>query len=742
MIFLNKFKQIRLLMRIHTPNKTLHHFFIFFFLLIITPELLYSQCPTVSNSTQSFCDSQTPKISNLQATDTGGGIRWYANAIGGIALSGTTNLVNGEDYFADSIAGNCAVRSSVTVTIYSAPTGSNFQGVCVSNIAQATPLNPQFNISGNNLKWYTSPTGGTAISNATILTDNGIYYISQTNPDTGCETTRFPLLVLIGLVPTPTGNSVQNFCSSSIPSVAALVASGDNNWYISPDSDVILDLTTPLINGQHYFASTIDAPCESTDRLDVLVNIYDPNDAGNDANEQICLDQISTLPPFDLFDLLGGAPNNTGVWSGPRATSNGFQGTIDVSTLTLLGTPYVFTYTVSNTFCTSDTSTVTVNVTPNLTPTFTQVGPICSGDALAALPTTSNNGITGTWSPAVDNLATTPYTFTPTAGQCATTATMTITVTPNVTPTFTQVGPICSGATLSALPTTSNNGITGTWSPAVDNLATTPYTFTPTAGQCATTATMTITVTPNVTPTFTQVGPICSGATLSALPTTSNNGITGTWSPAVNNLATTPYTFTPTAGQCVTTTTVTMTITVNLIPNTPVLISNGDYFCSLPSPTIAELSNNINGTPTMVWYDSPIGGSIYNNTDLLIDGQTYYGSSLSIDGCESNRTAVTVSVCSDVVIPDGFSPNNDEINEFFEIVNLGILFPNFKLEIFNRYGNLVFTGSASNPKWDGKTSGGGINLGENILPVGVDFYILDFKNNTRKPIQGRLYLSR
>jgi gliding motility-associated-like protein len=359
-----------------------------------------------------------------------------------------------------------------------------------------------------------------------------------------------------------------------------------------------------------------------------------------------------------------------------------------------------------------------------------------------ALPTTSNNSITGTWSPTVNNLGTTTYTFTPTAGQCATTATMTITVTPNVTPTFTQVGPICSGATLAALPTTSNNGITGTWSPAVNNLATTPYTFTPTAGQCVTTATMTITVNPNVTPAFTQVGPICSGDALAALPITSNNGITGTWSPAVNNLATTPYTFTPTAGQCVTTATVTMTITVNLIPDTPVLISDGDYFCSLPSPTIAELSNNINGTPTMVWYDASIGGSIYNNTDLLIDGQTYYGSSLSVDGCESNRIAVTVSVCSEVVIPDGFSPNNDGINDTFGIENLAILFPNFKLEIFNRYGNLVFKGTASNPSWDGKASGGGVNLGENILPVGVYFYILDFKNNTRKPIQGRLYLSR
>src|SRR5687768_1777998 len=204
---------------------------------------------------------------------------------------------------------------------------------------------------------------------------------------------------------------------------------------------------------------------------------------------------------------------------------------------------------------------MTITVNPNVTPTFTQVAPICSGDALSALPTTSNNGITGTWAPALNNTATTTYTFTPDPGQCATTATMTITVNANVTPTFTQVAPICSGDALSALPTTSNNGITGTWAPALNNTATTTYTFTPAAGQCATTATMTITVNANVTPTFTQVAPICSGDALSALPTTSNNGITGTWSPTLNNTATTTYTFTPTAGQCATT--ASMTIVVN-----------------------------------------------------------------------------------------------------------------------------------------------------------------------------------
>ena len=70
-----------------------------------------------------------------------------------------------------------------------------------------------------------------------------------------------------------------------------------------------------------------------------------------------------------------------------------------------------------------------------------------------------------------------------------------------VTPTFTQVAPICSGATLATLPTTSNNGITGTWSPALNNTATTTYSFAPTLGQNASTATMTVTVNSVAAPT-------------------------------------------------------------------------------------------------------------------------------------------------------------------------------------------------------------------------------------------------
>lgn len=150
--------------------------------------------------------------------------------------------------------------------------------------------------------------------------------------------------------------------------------------------------------------------------------------------------------------------------------------------------------------CTSTAPTTITSIGSVVTPTFAAVAPICAGDPLAALPTVSQNGITGTWAPALNNTTTTTYTFTPGVGQCANPVTLTITVNPTVTPTFNPVAPICAGNTLSALPTVSLNGITGTWSPALNNTGTTTYTFTPTAGQCASTALLTITVNPKPSP--------------------------------------------------------------------------------------------------------------------------------------------------------------------------------------------------------------------------------------------------
>ncbi len=181
--------------------------------------------------------------------------------------------------------------------------------------------------------------------------------------------------------------------------------------------------------------------------------------------------------------------------------------------------------------CTS-VEAVNVTVTESATPAFTAIGPLCEGAAAPPLPTTSNNGITGTWSPSTVNTAatgTTTYTFTPDAGQCSAPATMDVTISPSTsTVTFAAVPAFCEGSPAPAFPAqTSTPTVTGTWSPAaISTTASGTYTFTPDAGSCASAATINITVNPLPTVTISSNTPLCVG---DALNLTANTVAGGTY---------------------------------------------------------------------------------------------------------------------------------------------------------------------------------------------------------------------
>ena len=363
--------------------------------------------------------------------------------------------------------------------------------------------------------------------------------------------------------------------------------------------------------------------------------------------------------------------------------------------------------------------TVVITVTPRITPTFNLVNPICSGAVLSALPTTSTNSIIGTWSPALNNLATTTYTFVPTSGQCVANGSLTITVIPIVTSTFNAITPICSGATLAALPTTSNNSITGTWSPALNNLSTTTYTFTPTVGQCATNGTLTIVVNPNIIPTFSPVSAICSGAALSALPTISNNAISGSWSPALNNVVTTNYTFTPSLGQCSSNTT--LTISVTPFPEFTITQGcNGTDFV-LSAIGIGTTSANF------IWYNN-LHQNIGATTSIIINNIGNYSLELSNNGCSEEKPITVTNIqCS---VPKGISPNGDGDNDIFDLSNLNVQ----RLQIFNRYGIEVFSKINYSNEWIGKS-----NSGEE-LPDGTYYFIVTFASGKNKT--GWVYINK
>jgi len=498
------------------------------------------------------------------------------NGISGTWSPATNNTETTTYTFTPSV-GECAISATMVITVNSnvTPAFTQVAPICSGATLAALPTTSTNGITGT---W----------SPATNNTETTTYTFT---PSVGECATSATMVITVNSNVTPAFTQVAPICSGA--TLAALPTTSTNG---------ITGTWSPAINNTATTTYT-----------------FTPNVGQCATNITIVITVNSNVTP--AFTQVAPICSGAALAALPTTSTNGITGTWSPATNNTETTTYTFTPSVGE-CATSATMVITVN--SNVTPAFTQVAPICSGSTLAALPTTSTNGITGTWSPAINNTATTTYTFTPNAGQCATTRTMVITVNSNVTPAFTQVAPICSGATLAALPTTSTNGISGTWSPAINNTATTTYTFTPNAGQCATTRTMVITVNSNVTPAFTQVAPICSGSTLAALPTTSTNGITGTWSPAMNNTATTTYTFTPNAGQCATTRTMVITVNPNVTPAfTQVApICSGAALAALPTTSTNGITGTwspaLNNTATMTYTFTPSAGQCAVATTMVI----------------------------------------------------------------------------------------------------------------------------
>lgn len=479
--------------------------------------------PPPTASPQSFCGNAT--IADLVASGTD--LNWYEQVSGGAPLVPNTPLTGGTYYVTQTINGCESERIPVQVTMTgpSEPIAVN-QSFCI----RESPTIADLTATGTILQWYSQPTGGVPLLPSTPVTDNTTYYVSQTVG--GCESGRTPVLVTINNPPPPTVSN-QSFCSNEVITLADLTVQGSSvQWYSQSGGGTSLPPTTPVTGNTTYYASQTMNDCESQ-RAPVLV-VINSAPVANPGND------VSVACNMDA--QLGEAPstNYSYLWTPVTGLSNpAIANPLANPTVT---TTYELTVTDNTTGC-SSTSEVTVTVEEQLTPVFTNPGPVCVGTNFT-LPTTSDNGITGGWSPAVNTNATTVYTFTPNGG-CAQSVTMEVIVSNQVTPVFTNPGPICYGSSL-ILPTTSNNGITGVWSPAANNTVTTVYTFTPNGG-CSQPVTMEVVVSNEIVPVFTNPGPVCTGTSFT-LPAISNNGIAGTWSPVINNAATTTYTFTPSGG--------------------------------------------------------------------------------------------------------------------------------------------------------------------------------------------------
>ncbi|MEZ0005781.1 hypothetical protein ABH942_001138 [Flavobacterium sp. 28YEA47A] len=340
-------------------------------------------------------------------------------------------------------------------------------------------------------------------------------------------------------------------------------------------------------------------------------------------------------------------------------------------------------YAMAATYTYSARTDITFDLSHTITWTSTGTGDLFT-DAAGTVPYVAGSPSVRVYAKPLTN---TTYTATATVGTCSSTNSTLVTVTPSVTPNFAQIGTICQTSTAPTLATTSPNGITGTWSPATVNMTTSgSYVFTPAVGQCATTQTLNVVITPATTPNFAPIAAICQGSTAPTLATTSPNGVTGTWSPAtISNTASGSYVFTPTVGQCAATQTLNVTVTVTPAPTGA---SPQDFPAG---STLASFA--VTGTG-IIWYDSSTLGNVLPATTPIVSGTTYYASQ-TVGGCESiQRLPIVAGTALNV---DGFDNANFKYypNPVNNILTVSYSEAITGLKLYNMVGQQLITRSVN-----------------------------------------------
>ena len=85
------------------------------------------------------------------------------------------------------------------------------------------------------------------------------------------------------------------------------------------------------------------------------------------------------------------------------------------------------------------------------------------------------------------------------------------------------------------------------------------------------------------------------------------------------------------------------------------------------------------------------------------------------DDCESTSTITVIPECGNLKVPNVFTPNNDGINDVFRPEGKGIA--DYSLQVFNRWGILVFESTQYNNGWNGKVN-------NEPAPAGTYYFLL------------------
>jgi gliding motility-associated-like protein len=396
------------------------------------------------------------------------------------------------------------------------------------------------------------------------------------------------------------------------------------------------------------------------------------------------------------------------------------------------------TYTVFGTTTGTCKDSATVLITVNSTPTVIANASgtaICAGQSTIL---TANGASSYTWTPSTGLKVTTgsPITANPgtsttyivtgtSAAGCPDTASVSVTVNPTPTISLKVSGndTICKGKSVTI---TASGGTTYAWSPGGGtgssinvSPATSPTTYTVVAysanGACTDTNKQAIYLFPPLTVNMKALDSVCSGKPVTIDAQVAGGdplpGYTYSWTPSlgtgagpyiVNPTTSTTYSCTATDG-CGNSTSSETVVGIDPTPKaiftaTPNPVYAGEYVAFVDNSTLADSwywtfgTNGATSTASFPYYQYDVAGNYI--VTLWVTSK---------DGCRDS-TSDTVHVLEIIYVPNVFTPNGDGQNDVFHVTATSI--KTYSIEIFNRWGQKVFSADSPNVDWDGKSMAG------------------------------------
>ena len=117
---------------------------------------------------------------------------------------------------------------------------------------------------------------------------------------------------------------------------------------------------------------------------------------------------------------------------------------------------------------------------------------------------------------------------------------------------------------------------------------------------------------------------------------------------------------------------------------------------------ILEVVDSLNGTKREI----PISGNTHyepDPNDPNLQTQRYRIIAVSANGTISYSNFFTFRREARILVPDAFSPNGDKLNDTF--LAKGIYFDQYRMVVYDRWGEVVYTTTDKTQGWDGKING-------------------------------------